>query len=78
VSDATTEQAIRTVAAQAAAFAVRHQIDWDEYPDIGEHDWARVLTELDRSTPYPPTEDYAAAYAHLMARANHHHHEDND
>ena len=50
MSDMTPEQAILHVAQQIAANAVR-EVQWEEYPEIGEYDWDRIVTELDRLVP---------------------------
>jgi hypothetical protein len=69
----TTELAIRDVARHALAAAVRrHPPEWQDYPDIGEQDWAEVVREVERRLAQlePPAEKYGCAYRHLADRAS--------
>jgi hypothetical protein len=65
---------IRVVAAMVIANAAVSGTPplWEEYPDIGEHDWAEVLNEVHRQVDKiaPELDDYIAAYDALTARAN--------
>jgi hypothetical protein len=40
---------------------------WGLYPEIGEHDWERVVAEVERLAP--PVGGFAEAYALLESRA---------
>lgn len=64
---------IRTVAAMVAANAIFGHLtpEWENYPDIGEHDWAKVLGSVNRlaATIAPGLRAYLAAYEALTARA---------
>lgn len=42
---------------------------WEDYPDIGEHDWARVILRMASLAPIPEIEEYRQAYDHLRLRA---------
>lgn len=42
---------------------------WVSYPDIGEHDWNRVVNTILNAVPYPPHDRYLTAYGRLAARA---------
>lgn len=67
-----TELAVRDVARHAIAAAVRaNPPEWEDYPDIGEHDWAEVEREIERRLAQlePQGEKYGCAYRHLAARA---------
>ncbi|GAA3730342.1 hypothetical protein GCM10022239_03670 [Leifsonia bigeumensis] len=44
---------------------------WDFYPEIGEHDWARVEAVLSAASPYPSNAEFEAAYEYLSGRAEH-------
>ena len=44
------EQAILHVAQQIAANLVR-DIQWENYPEIGEYDWDRINVEIQRLVP---------------------------
>ena len=44
------EQAILHVAQQIAANLVR-DIQWEDYPEIGEYDWDRINVEIQRLVP---------------------------
>jgi uncharacterized protein YoaH (UPF0181 family) len=65
-------QAIRLVAQHALATAARDEnaIDWESYPEIGEHAWFRIIDRLDDIAPFPDADEYATAYALLAARAD--------
>jgi hypothetical protein len=67
-----TEYAVRAVARRVLAEQIeRHLPDWEDYPDIGEHDWARVVARVRwvAEANDLQTEHYAAAYQHLVDRA---------
>ena len=64
----TTEEAIAIVA-ERALWAAAQEIEWADYGDIGEHDWDRVLEEIDRRSEAPNLDLYQEAYDHLAARA---------
>ncbi len=44
---------------------------WEDYPDIGEHDWIAVTKQAERIVERldPAGEKYDAAYAFLSSRA---------
>ncbi len=64
------EQAIEIIAKAALADAAEWMAgQWERYPEIGEHDWTRVVDALDRLAPYPAPEEFAEAYELLEARA---------
>ena len=44
---------------------------WEDYPDIGEHDWVAVTRQAERIVARldPAGEKYDAAYAFLSSRA---------
>lgn len=71
----TPEKAIEIVARQALAEAVE-DLAWEDYPEIGEHDWERVLDAAADLAQYPV--GYLAAYELLEARAEHSEHEPSD
>jgi len=61
---------------EAIAIIARHAIDpgiqefrWEDYPDIGEGDWERIVYEADHLVPRPTEAEYREAYALLSARA---------
>ena len=64
----TTEEAIAIVS-ERAIWAAAQELNWADYSDVGEHDWDRVLEEIDRRVEEGDLELYDAAYAHLVARA---------
>lgn len=44
--------------------------EWESYPDLGEHDWTRVLARISALLPAAPApEEYEAAYQLLTDRA---------
>lgn len=61
--------ALHTVAAQILANAARNSPEWEDYPDIGEHDWFAILDILNAKAPDVPAPSFQAAYALLSARA---------
>lgn len=66
----TTQWAVEVVA-RMAIFNVLGEVEWQDYPEIGEHDWQEVLdrVEVIGCALKPPTDDYTEAYAFLEARA---------
>lgn len=62
------DRAVDLVVRHATATAVT-DVEWEDYPEIGEHDWQAVLTRLDRLHPFPPSGQYYAACGFLAARA---------
>lgn len=58
-----------------ARAAVGGQIDWEDFPEIGETDWQRVLVRLKEimieRRPSVTIAQYDEAYALLSARAVH-------
>lgn len=67
--EAAAETIARCILAGAAETAAAE--GWERYPEIGEHDWARVGTALERLAPYPPPSEFTAAYGLLEGRADH-------
>jgi hypothetical protein len=68
-----TELAIRDVALHAIVAAVRRNPpQWEDYPDIGERDWAEVERQVERRLHLlePQGEKYDCAYRHLAGRAD--------
>ena len=59
------------VVARMAMFNALDKIEWEDYPDIGEHDWQQVLDRIEvMGCGLKPTDDdYAEAYALLESRA---------
>lgn len=47
-------------------------VDWSDFPDIGEHDWATVVRDAqNKARVFESTKDqFKAAYAVLAARAD--------
>lgn len=43
---------------------------WENYPEVGQFDWERVENRVGQLTQYPDENDYKAAYAFLVARAD--------
>lgn len=44
--------------------------EWENYPDIGEDDWTEVVRAALGLFPFPPWNDYTAAYRLLSDRAD--------
>lgn len=63
-----TDAAIDVVARHAIA-AIVLQISWEDYPEIGEHDWDRLIEHLDAIAPFPEEELFETALLHLGERA---------
>lgn len=64
-------KAIRIVARHAIANAAAIDIDWEDYPELGERDWEAVEAEINRLTPTPDLDRFDKAYELLAARAEH-------
>lgn len=65
----TADDAIDVVARRLIADLVANEVGsrWDSYPDVGEHDWERIVARA-RMLAEHPTE-YASAYDLLTRRA---------
>lgn len=65
---------VRMVARQVAALALHPEfpaeIAWEEYPEIGEHDWEAVIAEVAYIADVlrVSQDNYDHAYAQLAAR----------
>lgn len=75
LAEVTTEHAIRIVARRVLANAVAVDPiapEWENYPEIGEDDWAAVLADVRRLAERTDVqgEHYECAYRHLAGRAN--------
>lgn len=62
-SEAAIDTIARYILADAAETAAAE--GWERYPEIGEHDWARV------GAAYPPDSEFTAAYGLMDGRADH-------
>jgi hypothetical protein len=62
------DRAIEVVARTVIAEAVR-EVDWDYYPDLGEHDWYAVIQRARELSPAPDYQQADAAFAFLTERA---------
>jgi hypothetical protein len=60
------------VVARMAIFNALDDIEWGNYPEIGEHDWQQVLDRIEivGMGLKPSDDDYAKAYSILEARAD--------
>jgi hypothetical protein len=70
----TLEQAIEIIARQVIAAACTEdfatEVDWGNYPEIGENDWRAVVERVEALTIPPAPSDWHAAYALLEARVD--------
>lgn len=70
------KQAIDVIARLAISAAAEpsfsREIEWENYPEIGEYDWDAVVARVNeiRRSLNPPEEACAAAYALLTARSD--------
>lgn len=68
-------EAIDVIAKQAIKAATDdspgYTVSWENYPEIGENDWARVVERVDEITALiaPDQPEFEAAYDYLMDRA---------
>ena len=69
----TPARAIKAVARELVALAVeRYARDgWEDFPEIGENDWDRVVEKAQKLAPWPRPTDFIEAYGVLEARAEH-------
>lgn len=73
-----TEQAIDVIARRVVHLLLTAPVGgsedialWEDYPEIGEHDWDRVIDRAKvLAPPNPDADEYTAAYAHLSARVD--------
>lgn len=69
------EEAIRILANNLVASAltadVVHKTDWEDYPEVGEHDWAKVVERAEAVVAgiRPTPEALEVAYDVLAGRA---------
>lgn len=66
------ERAIEAVAAHVIATSVQRDLGerWEDYPEIGEHDWERVAEQVEEMLPRVSPTRFREAYARLEARAD--------
>jgi len=71
------DRAREVIASHLVASAVRDALSnelvrWEDFPDIGEFDWAAIETRMDQLiAPMSTTQDrFTAAYEVLAGRAN--------
>lgn len=66
--DVIAKQAIKSATDDHPGYAV----SWENYPEIGEEDWARVVERIDELTGLmaPDQAQFEAAYDYLTERAN--------
>jgi hypothetical protein len=64
------KKAIRIVARHAVSNAAAVDVDWQDYPELGERDWQAVAAEINRLTPTPDLDRFGKAYELLSARAD--------
>jgi hypothetical protein len=56
--------------AQQVVYNAVQDVEWESYPEIGEHDWERVCERLGRMARPVNILDYREAYALLERRTN--------
>lgn len=44
-------------------------VEWEDYPDIGEDDWERIMDRAGEMIKEPSAQEFTKAYAHLSTRA---------
>jgi len=69
VADNRLAEAIDVVARWALATFADDGIDWQDYPEIGEGDFAAVTVQAALIVTRPSVDEYEAAYDFLAARA---------
>lgn len=70
------DSTIATVARRIVVNSLKNGGEWwEQYPEVGEHDWSRVVVEVDRlaATLEVPDEEFKPAYALLSERAERDH-----
>ena len=72
MADDRVKVAIETIARDVLAKGTRGgwlDDEWENYPEIGEHDWKAVVETAQRIAGQVDPEQYAAAYEFLAERA---------
>jgi hypothetical protein len=71
MSEMSPARAIEIVARQVIHNATSDwgRCDWEDYPEIGEDDWFKILKEIADLAPHVARDEFAAAYDLLKARA---------
>lgn len=71
--DLPTELAKLTVIRHIVAAVVSNHTDemWEDYAEIGEHDWFEITARLRNIHSFPTQQEFQAAYTHLAGRADH-------
>lgn len=64
----TDTEAVAIMARVVLASGIRYS-DWESYPEIGEHDWERVIDRAVELAHGPSAEKFKEAYDLLTARA---------
>jgi hypothetical protein len=64
------QAAIDTIARAIIASAAEDAGEWEDWPEVGEHDWNRVLEAVKRLAPWPDDAERSAAYQLLESMSD--------
>ena len=67
MADNRVEEAVNVVARWIIADRLR-DVEWGDYPEIGEYDWERVIDRMDEIAGGTSVTEFEAAYEFLVAR----------
>ena len=70
MADNRLSEAVNIVARWVIAGVVNNYVDWSDYPELGEYDWARVIVRIDEIAGKPSGDEYEAAYEYLVTRVD--------
>lgn len=66
----TLDEAVAIIAQDILAHAAEGTQGWENYPDIGEDDWERVMIKVDQlATPWPDRVAFLEAHEFMENRA---------
>ena len=65
----TEDEAIETVARAVLAESIDDLDAWDSWPEVGEHDWERIVNKVEELAPEVEPKRLDEAMALLKARA---------
>ena len=71
MADDRLREAVQTVAKDAIHLLVRRGLEdaWEDYPEVGQHDWERIEKQIAQWVSAPDSEALTAAMEYLEGRA---------
>lgn len=70
MADNRVSEAVDVVARWAIDLLLNDSLNWEDFPDIGEHDFEVVRKRAEVIADCPSLDEYRAAYEYLASRAD--------